>query len=99
MIGEDLIIGEKSFYKLSKNITSTIHIIGTNVLAQERTLTYEDPSLLRWKIAEFLGLDGEQKEEWDYYVKGLVWTGIELNDEKDYLLWSWNIKGGQVNAK
>jgi hypothetical protein len=35
----------------------------------------------------------------DCYVKVLVWIGIELNDENDTLLWSWNTKGGQVNAK
>jgi hypothetical protein len=51
MIGEDLIIGEKSFYKLSKNLTSTIHTIGINFLSQEGTSTYEDPSLPRWKSA------------------------------------------------
>jgi hypothetical protein len=31
--------------------------------------------------------------------KGIIWTGIELNDENDTLVWSWNTKGGQVNAK
>jgi hypothetical protein len=30
----------------------------------------------------------------DFYAKVLVWIGIELNDENDTLLWSWNTKGG-----
>ena len=46
---------------------------------------------------------GEKREggrlEPVFYVKGLVWTGSDINDEKYTLLWSWNTKGGQVNAK
>jgi hypothetical protein len=59
----------------------------------------EDTSYIRWKKAETLGLEGEQKEEWNNFVKGLVGSGFELNNEKDTLMWSWDTKGGQVNAK
>jgi hypothetical protein len=38
-------------------------------------------------------------EEWKNYVKGLVSTGINLKDDKDTLIWSWDTKGGQFNAK
>ena len=37
--------------------------------------------------------------EWDNYVKGLVGSGFELNEENNTLIWSWNTKEGQVNAK
>jgi hypothetical protein len=39
-------------------------------------------------MVEALGLEGEQKEEWNNYVKGLVGLRYELNNEKDILLWS-----------
>ena len=44
--------------------------------------------LPRWKMAGDLGLEGELIEEWNNYVKGLVGSGFELNNEKDSLLWS-----------
>jgi hypothetical protein len=53
----------------------------------------------KWKNVETLGLEGAQKDEWIKYTKGLVNARIELNDEKDSLLWSWDTKQGQVNAK
>jgi hypothetical protein len=46
-----------------------------------------------------LGLDGDQKEEWDNFIKGLIGSGIELNNEKYILLWSWHTTGGQVSEK
>jgi hypothetical protein len=46
-----------------------------------------------------LGLVGDQKEEWDNYLKGLIGSGFVLNNENDILLWSWDTKKGQVNAK
>jgi hypothetical protein len=52
-----------------------------------------------WKKAESLGLEGEQLVEWNNFVKGLIGSGIDLNNEKDTLLWSWDTKRGQVNAK
>jgi hypothetical protein len=54
----------------------------------------EDTSYLRWKNVETLGLEGEQKEEWNIFVKGLVGSRFELNNEKDTLMWSWDTKGG-----
>jgi hypothetical protein len=42
----------------------------------------------RWKKVEFLGLVGDQKEEWDNYLKGLLGLGFVLNNENDILLWS-----------
>jgi hypothetical protein len=53
----------------------------------------------RWKKAGDLGLEGELIEEWNNYVKGLVGSGFELNNEKDSLMWSWDTKGGQVTTK
>ena len=51
-----------------------------------------------WKKDEILGLEGEQKEEWNNFVKGLVGSVFVLNNEKYTLLWSWDTKRGQVNA-
>jgi hypothetical protein len=55
--------------------------------------------LPRWKKAWDLGLEGELIEKWNNYVKGLVGSGFELNNEKDSLLWSLDTKGGKVTAK
>jgi hypothetical protein len=49
--------------------------------------------------AEDLGLEGELLIEWNNYIKGLVGSGFELNNDKDLLLWSWDTKFGQVSAK
>jgi hypothetical protein len=98
-IGEDPMIGSQSYYKLSKNLISILQAQGIKFLAQAGSIDIEDPSTLRWKKAETLGLEGGKKEEWDKYVKGLVGSGFELNVENDTLMWSWNTKGGHVNAK
>jgi len=60
---------------------------------QERTF------YTRWKNVDTLGLVGSIKDEWIKYTNGLVNAGIELTGEKDSLLWSWDTKEGQVNAK
>jgi hypothetical protein len=70
-IGVDLMIGAQSFYKLSKNLISTLHSNGIKLLTQVGSSANEDQNISRWKSAEILGLAGEQKEEWDLYVKGL----------------------------
>jgi len=38
-------------------------------------------------------------EEWNNFVKGLISSSIDLNNEKDTLMWFWNTKRGQVNEK
>jgi hypothetical protein len=98
-IGVDPLIGAQSFYKLSMNLISTLHTKGIKLLAQVASPVNGVLNISSWKSAEMLGLAGEQKEEWENYVKGLNWSGFELNDETDTLVWSWDTKGGQVNAK
>jgi hypothetical protein len=44
-------------------------------------------------------MEGVLKYEWTNYTRGLVSVGIDLNVEKDRLLWSWDTKKGQVNSK
>jgi hypothetical protein len=46
------------------------------------------------KSDDTLGLVGSLKDEWIKYTNGLVNVGIELIDEKDSLLWSWETKEG-----
>ena len=98
-IGEDPMIGSQSYYKLSKNLNNILHVEGIIFLAQAGIMDIEDSSSLRWKKEETLGLEGGKKEEWDKYVKGLVGSGFDLNTKNDTLVWSWNTKGGYVNAK
>jgi hypothetical protein len=68
-------------------------------LRKQGAIDLEDPCILRWKKEEILGLEGGQKEEWNKYVKVLIGYRFELNVENDILMWSWDIKRGQVNAK
>jgi hypothetical protein len=77
----------------------TLKAQGIEFLAQAGSIVLEGLSFTRWKKEESLGLEGELKEEWTNYIKGLVSSGIELNNEKDRLMWSWDTKKGQVNAK
>jgi len=79
-IGVDPIIGAQSFYKLSKNLISTLHSNGIKLLAQVGFAANDDQNIPRWKSVEILGLAEEHKEECDLYLKGLYWTSIELND-------------------
>jgi hypothetical protein len=67
---------------------------GIEFLAQARNPDVENTRISRWKKVEDLGLEGEQLEEWNNYVKGLVGSGFELNNEKYLFLWSWDTKGG-----
>jgi hypothetical protein len=92
-------VGSQSYFKLSKNLISVLQAQGINFLAQVGTYDIEDPSIRRWKKEDTFGLEGGLKYEWNKYVKGLVGSGFELNVEKDTLIWSWNTKEGQVNAK
>jgi hypothetical protein len=92
-------VGSHTYFKLSRNLILALKAQGIEFLAQAGTFDLEDTRHTRWKKVEALGLEGEQKEEWNNYVKGLVGSGYELNNEKYILLWSWDTKGGQVNAK
>jgi hypothetical protein len=98
-IGTDPMVGAHRYYKLSRNLLQTLKIKGIEFLAQAWNLDMEVPRNSNWKNVEFLGLEGVQQEEWNNFIKGLLGSGIDLNAEKDSLLWSWDTKRGQVNAK
>jgi hypothetical protein len=46
-----------------------------------------------------LDLSGEQKNEWEIYVRELKYSGFVLSVESDSIVWSWDSKGGKVSAK
>ena len=98
-IGVDPMVGSHSFYKLSGNLIFSLNEQGIECLAHARTNVQEGFSFTRWKKAESLGWEGVLKYEWTNYTRGLVSVGIDLNAEKDRLLWSWDTKKGQVNVK
>jgi hypothetical protein len=98
-IGTDPIVGSHSYYKLSRNLIHTLKLLGIEFLAQVRNLDMDELRHTSWKNVESLGLVGEISEEWKNYVKGLVGSGIDLNEGKYTLIWSWDTKGGQVNEK
>jgi len=53
----------------------------------------------RWKRAKDLGLEGELLIEWNNFIKWLVGSGFELNNDKDLFLWSWDTKFGHFSTK
>jgi hypothetical protein len=87
-------VGAHRYYKLSRNIIQTLNKQGIEFLAQTRNMDMEESRHTNWKKVESLGLEREQQEEWNNFVKGLVGSGFDLNTEKDTLLWSWDTKGG-----
>jgi hypothetical protein len=98
-IGSDPMVGSHNFYQLSRNLISKLKDLGFEFLAQVGTVDLENSRQTGWIKAEVLGLEGDLKDEWNNYVKGLVSLGIELNKDKDLLMWSWDTKSGQVSAK
>jgi hypothetical protein len=53
----------------------------------------------KWKSSESLEHFGEQKREWENYVRGLKHSSFTLIDERDKIVWSWDNKLGIVYAK
>jgi hypothetical protein len=98
-LGTDPMVGTYNFYKLSKQIIMALKDQGLHFLARAGVNIMEDVVHKRWLKHENLGLEGELKHDWSNYTKGLSGSGIDLNDEKDLLLWSWDTKRGQVSAK
>jgi ribonuclease HI len=98
-IGADPMVGTHSFYKLSEDLCILLKEQGITCLAHAGSNTQEGLNPTRWKTVDTLGLEGALKDEWINYTKGLVSVGIELTDEKDSLLWSWDTKEGQVTSK
>jgi hypothetical protein len=72
---------------------------GITFLAQIGTFDLEGPSIGRWSKGGSLGLQGELKDEWDNYLKGLEGSGFKLNAKNDTLICSWNTKEGKINVE
>jgi hypothetical protein len=71
-IGADPMIGSQNYYKPSRNLINTLKAQGIEYIAQAGGNDLEDTSYIRWKKVESLGLEGEQKEEWNMFVRGLI---------------------------
>jgi hypothetical protein len=79
-------VGSHTYFKLSRNLIFALKAQGIEFLVEAGTFDLEDTSHTSWKKDDILGLEGEQKEEWNNYVKGLVGSRYELNNEKYILL-------------
>jgi hypothetical protein len=53
----------------------------------------------KWKRSKSLELFGEQKRDWENYVRGLKHPRFTLTNEIDKIVWSWDNKLGFVSAK
>ena len=52
-----------------------------------------------WLNARYLGLNGQWAVKWDSYIENLKIACIKLSIEKDTLVWSGNMKNGELAAK
>jgi hypothetical protein len=98
-VGLDPLIGSHNYYKLSENLISLLH---SKVIYTLDQVVYDESGLTNicnWKNTDALELTGEQKVEWENYVKGLKHSGFALSTEGDRLVWTWNNKLGIVSAK
>jgi hypothetical protein len=75
-IGADPMVGAHTYFKLSRNLILALKAQGVEYLAQAGIIDMEVTRHTNWKKVETLGLEGEQKEEWNNYVKGLVGSRI-----------------------
>jgi hypothetical protein len=91
----DPLIGSQSYYKLSERLVSTLHSKGIFSLAQVASNDTGFVHGFNWKTAEILDLNGEQKLEWESYVRGLKHSGFVLSNESDSIVWSWDNKEGK----
>jgi hypothetical protein len=66
-IGTDPMVGSHTYYKLSRNLILKLKAQGIEFLAQARTSEVEDMTYTRWKKDESLGLERDQKEEWNNF--------------------------------
>jgi hypothetical protein len=92
-IGLDPLIGSQSFYKLFENLVDTLHSKGIKFLAQVASLDTGVLNGFNWKNAEIFDLFGEQKDEWEIYVRGLKHSGFVLSTKTDSIVWYWDSKG------
>jgi hypothetical protein len=83
---DDPLVGAHTYFKLSRNLILSLKAQGIEFIAQTGTLDLEGTRHTSWKKAEDLGLEEEQKDEWNNYVKGLVGLGYELNNDTYILL-------------
>jgi hypothetical protein len=70
------------------NLVSKLKELGLEFLSQVRSVDLDNTRKTGWIKTEVLGLEGDSKDEWNIYVKGLEILGIELNNDKDLLMWS-----------
>jgi hypothetical protein len=92
-IGLDPLIGSQSFYKLFENLVDTLHSKGIKFLAQVASLDTGVLNGFNWKNAEIFDLFGEQKDEWEIYVRGLKHSGFVLSTKTDSIARYWDSKG------
>ena len=75
-LGEDPMVGYYIFNKLSSNPIMTLKAQGLHFSTQAEVINVEETNHTSWKKVENLGLEGEIKQEWTNYRKGLIGAGI-----------------------
>ena len=95
----DPLIRSQSYYKLSDSLVSTLHSKGIFSLAHVASNDTSFVHGFNWKNAEILDLNGEQKLEWESYVRGLKHSRFVLSKVSDSIVWSWDNKEGKVSTK
>ena len=96
LVGVDPIVCLKNSYCLSQSLVDCLQDYGLKTLDKFRVGCNFSTDGTYWLSASDLDLSGDWFAEWDNYVAHLATSGIQLHDEKDRLVWSFNCKYGHV---
>jgi len=100
LLGLDPFIGGAPSFKLSEALLSFLHGRGIYTLAHIYSpISSEDLFPFSCLIAQDLGLPEGLKVEWDCYTQALKQNAIDLTNEPDRLVWTWNMADGVVTVK
>ena len=96
-MGRDPIMGLMGAFRLSDLLLSCLRDHRIYFLAQAG-IYLADHSFTGWKGARDLHLTGTLAAEWEDYTYKLRNTGLRLQQNKDSLYWSRNVKTGNITA-
>jgi hypothetical protein len=52
----------------------------------------------KWRTSEELGLLGTLDLEWKTYIKEIIFSGVQLGDGEDFLLWKCGDHSGSLST-
>ena len=97
-IGQDPWVGSGDTFKLTDHLITQLVDRGVRLLADASSRT-EDHRGTIWKTAQELGLEENEAAKWRRYINQLGNNFILLTEDRDKLIWTWNMKERKFSAK